>query len=113
MPPLVLMYLTCLGGMTVVLPFYLFELLTLRPFVLQPQVLAATVYRALVPSVTATSRWNLSVGAVGVNRVSSFIKLLPIFSTALAAGVLGEQLHLYHLFASALVCTGIMWVARK
>lgn len=68
---------------------------------------------ALVPTMTATSMWNLSVGAVGVKRASSFIDLLPIFSTALAAGVLGKQLHLYHFFGGARVCTEIMLVLRR
>lgn len=43
MPPLVMLYLTCLGGMTVVLPFDLFETLSIRQFVPPPQVLAATL----------------------------------------------------------------------
>ena len=73
----VMMYLTCVAGMCVVLPFYLIETLTVRPCVPHLQVLAATLYMALVPTVTATSMRNVAVGAVGVNRASSSINLLP------------------------------------
>ena len=110
--PLLIMYMTCLGGTIILVPFYLAESLLSETMPLDLRVAAAVLYMALIPNVVATTMWNTSVGAVGANRASIFVNLLPIFGTLLAVIFLNEQLHSYHLVGGVLVCAGITLVVR-
>lgn len=107
-----MMYLTAIAGMLVLLPFYLTESAFVAAVEFRLPVLAAIGYMALVPTLLATTMWNISVGVVGPSRASIFINLLPVFGTVLAVLLLGEQLYLYHLVGGLMVCAGITLVVR-
>jgi drug/metabolite transporter (DMT)-like permease len=47
------------------------------------------------------------VELIGPGRAGVFINLVPIFSSLLAVGLLGEPFHLYHAAALVLVLVGI------
>ena len=111
--PLVMMYMTCLGVTIILIPAYLIESLSIRTMPPDPRVIGAVLFMALVPTLIATTMWNMSVGAIGANRASAFINLLPIFGTALAVLLLGEQFYSYHLIGGGLVCAGITLVVRS
>lgn len=111
--PLLMMYMTALGGALVIAPFYAAETLLVAPVVPDPRVLAAIVYMGLVPSLVAVTMWNVSVGIVGANRASVFLNLVPVFGTALAVVLLGEVLRGYHLVGGAFVCAGITLVVVR
>lgn len=110
LPALVTMYLTCAGGLVTLLPFYVVDTLVRAPIVIEPVLVAGVIFMAIVPTIVATTLWNMSVGAVGPSKASVFINLLPVFGTALAVAVLGETLHAYHIVGSLLACTGITLV---
>ncbi len=112
LPPLLTMYLTAIGGMLVLLPFYVVESFTVQTFQWSAPVVAGLLFMALIPTMLATTMWNISVGVVGPGRASVFINLLPIFATLMAVGLLGEHLQLYHLVGGVLVCAGITLVVR-
>jgi drug/metabolite transporter (DMT)-like permease len=112
-PPLLMMYMTCLGGTVILLPFYLAESLWVTPVTPDYRVVLAILFMAIVPSLIATTMWNMSIGTVGPNRASVFINLLPIFGTALAVVFLGERLEAYHLVGGLLICVGITMVVRS
>lgn len=113
LPPLLMMYLTALGGMLVLLPFYVAESVMFRVFEPVPGAIGGVFFMATVPTLLATTMWNISVGVVGPSRASVFINLLPIFGTVLAVVLLGEQLYRYHLIGGLLVCAGITLVVRR
>lgn len=75
-------------------------------------VAGAVLYMAIVPTLIATTMWNISVGVVGPNRATAFTNLLPVFGTALAVSLLGESLQAYHIIGGLLVCLGISLVIR-
>ena len=111
--PLMMMYVTCLSVVVVLLPAYVAESLWLAAMVLDSRVVAAIIFMALIPTLLATTMWNVSVGRVGPNRATVFTCLLPLFGTALAVLFLRESLQVYHLVGGLLVCTGITLVVKN
>ena len=65
---------------------------------------------ATIPTIVATTMWNVSVGVVGANRASIFLSLLPLFGIGLAVSFLGEALLNYHFVGAFLICAGIVAV---
>jgi len=106
-PPFQMMYLTVLAGMVILIPFYAYELQSLGGFHPSPKVCAAIVFMAAIPTIVATTMWNISVGVVGANRASIFLNLLPLFGIAMAVSFLNETLFKYHLVGAFLICLGI------
>ncbi|MGK0258407.1 MAG: drug/metabolite transporter (DMT)-like permease, partial [Candidatus Azotimanducaceae bacterium] len=51
------------------------------------------------------------VEIIGPGRAGIFVNLMPVFAAAIAVIYLGEQFHLYHGIALALVLGGI-WLAE-
>ena len=111
--PILMMYATCVGGALVLLPFYIAESIWFEPMIFSWSVLAAVIFMAAVPTLTATMMWNLSIGAVGPNRATAFTNLLPVFGIGLAVFFLDESLHLYHVVGALLVCAGITLVVAR
>jgi len=105
--PFLMMYLTVLGGIIILIPFYGYELQSLGGFYPSIEVCVAIVFMATIPTIVATTMWNVSVGAVGANRASIFLSLLPIFGIGLAVSFLGEALLNYHFVGAFLICAGI------
>jgi drug/metabolite transporter (DMT)-like permease len=105
--PFLMMYLTVLGGIIILIPFYGYELQSLGGFYPSIEVCVAIVFMATIPTIVATTMWNVSVGVVGANRASIFLSLLPIFGIGLAVSFLGEALLNYHFVGAFLICAGI------
>lgn len=70
------------------------------------------LYTAIFPSLVAQVFWIRGLELIGSNAGGVFINLVPIIGTAFAIIILGEQLHLYHIAAMALVLGGI-WLAQQ
>jgi drug/metabolite transporter (DMT)-like permease len=64
-------------------------------------------YIAIFPSFIAQIFFMRGVELIGPGRAGVFINLVPIFSSLLAVGLLGEPFHLYHAAALVLVLVGI------
>ncbi len=67
---------------------------------------------ALFPTFLAQLAFIKGVEMVGPGRAIIFVNLVPVFSAAVAVVFLGEDFHLYHGIALALVLGGI-WVAES
>ncbi|MFK8254102.1 DMT family transporter [Ancylobacter terrae] len=52
--------------------------------------------------------WARGVAVLGPMRAGQFLQLVPVFGAALAVGLLGESLHLYHGAGLALVLGGLV-----
>jgi drug/metabolite transporter (DMT)-like permease len=109
-PPFLMMYLTVLGGIIILIPFYAYELQSLGGFYPGIKVIIAIVFMATIPTIAATTMWNVSVGVVGANRASIFLSLLPLFGISLAVFFLDEALLNYHFIGASLICAGIVAV---
>ncbi|NDV87222.1 EamA family transporter [Aurantimonas aggregata] len=71
------------------------------------QGLSAALYTAIFPGLVAQILYIRGVTMIGPNRANLFINLVPIFGAMLAVGIVGEELHPYHLAALAFVLAGI------
>ncbi len=67
----------------------------------------ALLYAGVFPGFLGYVFYNAGVAAVGPNRGSLFIHLMPVFSTLLAAAFLGERPDWYHFLGIGLVFVGI------
>lgn len=48
-----------------------------------------------------------AIDAIGADSTAMFMNLLPVFSVSLAATLLGEKVHPYHLIGGLLVISGV------
>lgn len=98
--------LTILVGVVAMLPFALHELQT-RSVHLTPHVLAGIGYVAIFPSIVAYYLFNLAVERIGPADAGQVINLQPVFGALLAALVLAEPIHGYHVVGMVLILAGI------
>ncbi|WP_380873779.1 multidrug DMT transporter permease [Sphingomonas sp. DBB INV C78] len=77
----------------------------------RPGVVLAFAYVAIFPSVIAYFLFNSAVDAIGAARAGQTISLMPLFGAGLAAALLGEPLHSYHLVGMGLILAGILIAA--
>jgi drug/metabolite transporter (DMT)-like permease len=93
------------------LPFTAAEFALGQGIVPDARGLAILVYVIIFPSILSQVFYIRGVELIGANRAGLFINLVPIFGTLLSILVLGEDFHLYHALALALVFGGI-WLAE-
>jgi drug/metabolite transporter (DMT)-like permease len=74
---------------------------------------AAILYVGAFPGFVSYVFWNRGVEAVGANRASLFLHLIPVFGTLLAAIFLGEVPRWYHALGVALIFSGIWLTTRQ
>ena len=111
--PFSFLFVTFALGAMVILPFYLNETWSDRPFVPTPTAIAATAYVVLFPSILAYLCYNRSVALIGPNRTGLSIHLVPVFGSIAAILFLGETLHLFHVAGIALIAAGIALATRR
>ncbi len=100
-------------GMSVLLPFYLWELFTRGGFTLSVPTVAALAYYATLPSIVAYLFWNRGVAQLGPNKAGLFVHLMPVFGALLSVIFLGERLHAYHFAGAAMIFGGIWFTTRR
>ena len=76
-----------------------------------PGVFAAIAYVAVLPSVVSYFLYNWAVAEVGAGPAGQTMSLMPLFGAVLAALLLHEPFHAYHLAGMALICGGIVLTA--
>jgi drug/metabolite transporter (DMT)-like permease len=103
---------TSAGGVAVLLPFAVWELLqpATPPWTLQAAGLTALA--ALVPGVGAYWAYGFAQKVLGASRVASSLYLGPLYAALAAWGVLGEPLGMHHAIGAALILPGIFLVSR-
>jgi len=98
--------LTIAIGALAMMPFSFVELQD-RAVHLSPPVLAGIGYIVLFPSIIAYFLYNLAVTTIGAADAGQVANLQPLFGALLAALVLREPIHGYHLVGMALILIGI------
>jgi drug/metabolite transporter (DMT)-like permease len=112
-PPMA--FLTVLMGLGVLLelPVYLVEVGLGARFAPTLPNLLAIGYVGVFPAALALYFWNRAVAALGANRVSVFVHLMPVFGTLLAVIFLGERFGLHHAVGIALILAGVYLAAAR
>ncbi len=89
------------------LPVYLWETASGRPFPFTAESLGAAAYVGVFPTALALLVFNRAVLILGANRTALYNHLVPIFATLLAILFLGERLALFHVVGAALIAAGL------
>ena len=99
-------------GALLLLPFAIWEYST--GFTLKPDLLTAgtLAYVVIFPSTLAYLFFNRGIALIGPNRASPFLHLVPVFGSAMAMLLLGEQPRLFHLVGYLLVLAGVVIASR-
>lgn len=108
-----LIAVTTAGGALLLLPFSIWEFL--NGFTLQPDMitLVSVVYVVIFPSSLAYLCFNRGIALIGPNRAAPFFHLMPVFGSAMAIVLLGEQPRLYHLIGYLMVLAGVVIASRQ
>lgn len=77
-----------------------------------PRGLLILAYVVLGPTLLSQIFFMRAVELIGPGRAGLFVNLCPVFAPMLAVLIAGEQLHLYHAVALALVLGGIFIAER-
>lgn len=64
-------------------------------------------YAGALASVLLPFLWIRGIEQLGPSRCAIFMNLLPVFTAALAIGILGEPIHLYHVIGTTVVLAGV------
>lgn len=91
----------------VMLPLAVHEWVGGATVVWRPSTIAAFAYVAVLPSLLAYFLYNRAVAMIGAGRAGQMIALMPLFGAALAAVLLGEELHAFHFWGMAFIVAGI------
>ena len=108
LPPLQMLYMQVLVAIVVLFPLYLAS-----PKV-GPTVhnMGLVLYACVLASMIAPLAWMKAVASLGPSRTTLFFNLLPLITALIAAVVLKEQLHAYHLIGGALTLGGVILSER-
>ena len=71
------------------------------------------VFSVGFPSILAPFLWMKAIAALGPNRSSIFMNLLPVFTALIAIFYLGEVWHSYHTLGGLLALGGVMLAQLK
>jgi drug/metabolite transporter (DMT)-like permease len=105
-------FTTCCGALMLV-PFSIWEYSTGVTLKFDFVSMATLGYAVIFPSTLAYLFFNRGLALIGPNRAAPFFHLVPVFGSAMAILLLGEQLRLFHLVGYVLVLAGVVIASRR
>jgi len=110
--------LTTLGattgfGVLLLLPIYVWELMTRGGFEITALTLSTLFYFGIVTSALGYAFWNKAVATLGPARTGIFMNIVPLAGALLAVIFLGEKLQAFHAFGAMLIFGGIYLMTAK
>lgn len=66
------------------------------------------VYAGVAASIAAPWMWVKAIDLIGADSSAMFMNLMPVVAITLAASLLGEEIHSYHLMGGLLVISGVI-----
>lgn len=82
--------------------------LTSEQLVPSQQAIPLIVYAGLAASIAAPWMWVKAIDLIGADSSAMFMNLMPVVAITLAATMLGEAVHNYHLMGGLLVVSGVV-----
>ena len=108
--PLAFLAVTFGMGTLGLVPFFVWEGLTVGLPALNLKVVGSIIYVAVFPSIVAYFCWNRGIELIGPNQAGLFINLVPLFASVLAILFLGESIQWFHFLGAALIFGGMLLV---
>ena len=100
-------------GALLLLPFAIWEYSTGFTLKFDTATITSVIYVVVFPSALAYLFFNRGIALIGPNRAAPFFHLMPVFGSAMAILLLGEQPRLLHLVGYLLVLAGIVIASRQ
>ena len=100
-------------GALLLLPFAVWEYSTGFTLKFDTVTIATVIYVVVFPSALSYLFFNRGIALIGPNRAAPFLHLMPVFGSAMAILLLGEQPQLFHLIGYGLVLAGIVIASRQ
>jgi len=100
-------------GALLLLPFSIWEYSTGFTLKFDILTIATLISVVIFPSTLAYPFFNRGIALIGPNRAAPFLHLVPVFGSAMAILLLGEQPRLFHLIGYMLVLAGIVIASRQ
>jgi len=104
---------TTICGAALLLPFSIWEYSTGFTLKFDTLTIATVIYVVIFPSTLAYLFFNRGIALIGPNRAAPFFHLMPVFGSAMAILLLGEQPRLFHLIGYFLVLAGVVIASRQ
>ena len=111
--PFVLLQTLITFGVIMLAPFYFLEISSGKYIPFNIPVFLTIAYVVLFAGIGAYIFWNKAVMAIGPNRSGVFLHLMPVFSSIMAIGLLGENFTKFHFVGALFIVTGIFLSSRK
>jgi drug/metabolite transporter (DMT)-like permease len=99
-------------GVVITLPLYIAETIYLRPVPVNLVTIATLLWIGIAITTVAVGLTNTAVRLIGANKASMGNYVRSLFTAFLAIVLLGEDLHLFHAVALALVIGGVYLMTR-
>lgn len=100
-------------GLAAITPFYVWQRLHAPVLQVEPAVIGAILYTAILASLVAYYLWNRGVIAVGAATAGLYTYLIPLFTAVLAVLLLGESFRSYHAVGTVLIFAGVALATRR
>jgi drug/metabolite transporter (DMT)-like permease len=100
-------------GALLLLPLSIWEFSTGFTLKADALTVATLIYVVIFPSMLAYLFFNRGIALIGPNRAAPFLHLMPVFGSAMAILLLGEQPRLFHLVGYMLVLAGVVIASRR
>jgi drug/metabolite transporter (DMT)-like permease len=108
-----LIVLTMGCGAVLLVPFSIWEFSAGLRLHFDALTIATLVYIVIFPSALAYLFFNRGIALIGPNRAAPFFHLVPVFGSATAILLLGEQPRLFHLAGYLMVLAGVVIASRQ
>jgi drug/metabolite transporter (DMT)-like permease len=100
-------------GALLLVPFSIWEYTTGFTLKLDTITVVTLIYVVIFPSTLAYLFFNRGIALIGPNRAAPFFHLVPVFGSAMAILLLGEEPRLFHLVGYVLVLAGVVIASRS
>ena len=99
-------------GVAILLPFYVWESLYIKPTPFRIETIGSVLYLATISSALAYLLYNRAVEIAGPNKAGQVSYMTPIVGSGLAIFFLGEEFMFYHAIGFPLILTGIYFGSK-
>lgn len=99
-------------GVAITLPIYIAESVYIRPVPLNLVTIGTLLWVGIAITTVAVGLTNTAVRIIGANKASMGNYVRSLFTAFLAIVLLGEELHMFHALALALVIGGVYLMTR-
>ena len=112
MHPTSFITITVFIGALILLPFYIWETLFIKPTPFVLETVLGVFYLAIFASIVAYLFYNRAVEIAGANKAGQVSYILPVLGSVLAIFLLDETFQIYHAIGFMLILLGVYFGSK-